>query len=94
MNIFENLFSDQINSGEVLGLTNELKMIYLYELYKKQNRNIILVTNSLYEANECYQSLNKYTKNVYFFPMDDFLTSEAIAISPELKVTSLETLNI
>ncbi len=93
MSFFETLFSSVLTSGEIIGLTNELKMIYLYELYKKEHRNILLVTNTLYEANQYYQILNKYTKDVYFFPMDDFLTSEALAISPELKVTRLETLN-
>lgn len=93
MKFFDNLFPILQTNGEVVGLTDELKMLYLYELYQRENRNIVLVTNSLYQANQCYQSLIKYTNDVYFFPMDDFLTSEALAISPELKVTRLETLN-
>lgn len=93
MNIFESFFSSTITSGEIIGLTQELKMIYVYQLFQKQKRNIVLLTNTLYQANQCYQSLSKYTDNVYFFPMDDFLASEALAISPELKVTRLETLN-
>ena len=40
-----------------------------------------------------YQSLSNYINDVLFFPMDDFLTSEALAISPELKVTRIETMN-
>ena len=51
------------------------------------------MANSLFEANQMYQTLLNYTNNVLFFPMDDFLTSEAIAISPELKINRLETLN-
>ena len=62
MSFFETLFSSVLTSGEIIGLTNELKMIYLYELYKKEHRNILLVTNTLYEANQYYQILNKYTK--------------------------------
>ncbi len=93
MNFFETIFPKIQITGEINGLTDELKMIYLYQIYKTKNRNIVLITNSLYEANQCYQSLSKYTENVYLFPMDDFLTSEALAISPELKVTRLETIN-
>lgn len=93
MELFSNLFSTVQTSGEIIGLTQELKMIYLFQIWKLKKRNILLVTNSLYEANQCYQRLNRYTEQVYFFPMDDFLTSEALAISPELKVTRLETLN-
>ena len=76
----------------ISGLTDELKAIYTYKLFKKYN-SIIVVTNSLYEANITYQRLINYTKDILFFPMDDFLTSEALAISPEFKVTRLETLN-
>ncbi len=93
MEFFENIFPEILTTGEINGLTDELKMIYLYQIYKTKNRNILLITNSLFEANQCYQSLNKYTEQVYLFPMDDFLTSEALAISPELKVTRLETIN-
>jgi transcription-repair coupling factor (superfamily II helicase) len=53
----------------------------------------VFVTNTLYEADKIYQALQKYTSNVLFFPMDDFITSEAIAISPDFKVSRLETLN-
>lgn len=93
MNLFQSLFPTVQTSGEITGLTQELKMIYLFQLWDLKKRNIVLVTNSLYEANRCYQRLSNYTEQVYFFPMDDFLTSEALAISPELKVTRLETLN-
>jgi hypothetical protein len=40
-----------------------------------------------------YKNISKDYKNTYLFPMDDFLTSVAIAVSPELKVNRLETLN-
>lgn len=48
--------------------------------------------NSLYEANKIYSSLNNYTDDVFLFPMDDFLTSEAIAISPDLLISRMETI--
>ncbi|HIT24335.1 MAG TPA: transcription-repair coupling factor, partial [Candidatus Faecimonas intestinavium] len=54
---------------------------------------ILVVVNSLYEANQLYSSLSNYTDNVSLFPMDDFLTSEALAISPELRYNRLETIN-
>ena len=79
------------NNIGIAGLTNELKCIYLSKL-EKENA-IVLVCNSLYEANVRYNSLLNYMENVYLFPMDDFLTSEALAISPEFQVSRLETLN-
>ena len=52
-----------------------------------------MVVNTIYEANKLYNSLIDYHKNTYLFPMDDFLTSEALAISPDLMINRLETIN-
>ena len=43
-------------------------------------------------SNKLFQKISLYTNDAYLFPMDDFLTSEAIAISPDLLITRLETL--
>ena len=90
-------FLDQIfeidNEKEVIGLTQELKSLYIYQKFKKENKSVLLVTSSLNDASNIYNSLCTLTDKVRFFPMDDFLTSEAIAISPEFKTTRLETIN-
>jgi transcription-repair coupling factor (superfamily II helicase) len=86
------LFSD-FKKNEICGLTEQVKSLYIKELFEKQNKSVLLVTSSLYEANKFYQDLTNYTDEVLLFPMDDFLTSEAIAASPELKVNRLETIN-
>lgn len=90
MNIFNNL---DYSREEISGLTFELKTIYINELFNKTSKSILIITNSLYEANKFYQSLQGYNDKVLLFPMDDFLSSEAIAVSPELKMTRLETIN-
>ena len=95
MNAFDGLININYTKGMgITGVTDEFFCVYLYNLQKKSNKNIILVVNSLYEANKLYKSMQSYTDNVFLFPMDDFLTSEAIAISPDLKITRLETLNM
>ena len=87
MDIFESFE----NNG-IIGLTPELRAKYTYEYFKKSNKSVLFVCSSLYEANKYYQRMLNYTKDVVFFPMDDFLTSEALAVSPELKITRLESL--
>lgn len=79
-------------SINIVGLTNELKAMYLNYCLENQNKSIVLVTSTLFEANQLFQCVSNYTDKVLFFPMDDFLTSEALAISPELKIKRLETL--
>ena len=85
----------EIKEGKtsVIGLVDELESVYINDLYNKKDSNLLLVTNSLYEANKIYNSLSNYNKNVYLYPMDDFITSEVSISSPELEVNRLETLN-
>ena len=92
MNILEKLFN-RYDYNSIGGLTDELKCIYISNLYKTSDKSILVVCNSLYEANKFFQSLKSYTNDVLFFPMDDFMTSEVLAVSPDLKMTRLETLN-
>ena len=94
MDLFNKLIDIEYHSGMgISGITDEFFCVYLNGLLNKRNQNILVVVNSLYEANKLYSSLQNYNDNVYLFPMDDFLTSEAIAISPDLKITRLETIN-
>lgn len=77
----------------VTGLTSELQSIYINNIYDTKDSNILVVANSIYEANKIYLSLSKYNNNVYLFPMDDFITSEASISSPELMINRIETIN-
>lgn len=93
MNLFDNIFKIESSSKSISGLTRELQSIYVYNRFIKKNESIVFLTSSLYEATKIYQSISNYTSEVLLFPMDDFITSEALAISPELMITRLETLN-
>ena len=94
MNVFHNLIDIDYKKGMgISGITDEFFCVYLSNLLRKEKKNILVVVNSLYEANKLLSSLECYSADTYLFPMDDFLTSEAIAISPDLEITRLETLN-
>ena len=80
------------NGLSVNGLTKELNVFYVLELLKKINKNIVILTNTLFEANTYFDLLSTYENKINLFPMDDFLTSVAVAISPDLKIKRLETL--
>ncbi len=77
----------------LVGLNDELFSIYINKLFNNTNKNILIVTSTLYEANILNNFISNYSNNTYLFPMDDFLTTESVAISPDLKINRLETLN-
>ncbi len=90
MNFFEKFsFEDGIT---IEGLTHELSAFYVLEAFKKEKKNILVLTSNLYLANQLFRSLETLTDQVLLFPMDDFFTSMALAVSPELKLKRLETL--
>ena len=95
MNFFDNIFDISDTSDySVSGLSNELVCLNIYNAFIKHNKGFLVVTSSTFEANNLYQTLLNYTDKVLFFPMDDFLTSEAIAISPEFKAERINTMNV
>ncbi len=71
MSIFDKLI-DITSDSRIIGLTKELKSMYISKLFSTDKKSILVVNNSLYEANLIYQSLQNYTDKVLFFPMDDF----------------------
>ena len=91
MNFINELFKYQ-NNTEIMGLTDELNIFCVLNKFNQGNNNILIVTSSLFQANTYYEKLLNYTSDVVLFPMDDFITSVALAISPELKLKRLETL--
>ncbi len=94
MDFFDKIISiDETEKIGLLGMTDEFFSIYVDKLFKKSKRGILILTSNLYEANKLFFSIKKYSEDVLFFPMDDFLTSKSIAMSPELITTRLDTLN-
>ena len=66
MNFLNNILTN-LDGNSISGLTPELKGLFLYKKFKKENRSIICVTSSIYEANRLYQILLNYTDKVSFF---------------------------
>lgn len=94
MDFFSKIFSiEEKTNIRIAGLTDDLFAVYLYNLFIIKQKNVVVTLSNLYEANKLFDIIKNYTEDVLLFPMDDFLTSEAIAISPDLKLMRLETLN-
>lgn len=81
------------NGSITYGLTNELIAFFVLELFRKENKNIILVTSNLYEGNKLFNILKMHTNDVLMFPMDDFITSKVVAMSPEFQLGRLNVLD-
>ncbi len=91
MNIFDKIIDiSKYKSAGLINMTCEFFALYTNKLFQQENKSILIITPNLYEANKIYNSLINYN-DCLLFQTDDVITSEAIAISPELK---LERLNV
>ena len=92
MDLINTLNFNDIDTIGITGVTDGFFAFYLANLHAQKNEHILVVVNSLYEANKLYSLTSSLIDHVYLFPMDDFLTSEALAISPDLLINRMETI--
>ena len=90
--LFLNDFFKYTNGIEYSGLTEDVMSLYINNLFLCQNKNIIVVCNSLFESNKLFKKTETFQKQVLLFPVDDFLSSLILTKSPELSYKRLETL--
>ena len=90
--MFKDLFNYE-NNLTVSGLNSTLINEYILNYYENNDEDILVVADTLYDANKIYKSMHKLNQNAYFFPMDEFATVMAISSSPDLKIIRIDTLN-
>ncbi|MBQ3021572.1 MAG: transcription-repair coupling factor [Bacilli bacterium] len=88
-----NSFFKYDNNLTISGLNASLINEYILNYFYNNDKNILIVSDSLYDANKLYKSMYKLCSNTYFFPMDEFATALAISASPDLKIIRINTLN-
>ena len=91
MKCINNIFKYD-DTKTVLGLTDELFTQYIANYYKNNGKNVVVLTNTLYEANNIYKLMKTYVDDCLLFPMDDFITSVAVAVSPDFMYKRLEVM--
>ena len=66
MNLFEDLVTikDEKKIG-LVGLNDEFFSLYINKLFDSQEKNILIVTSTLYEANILNSFLSEYNNNTY-----------------------------
>ena len=74
-------------------MTDDFFCFYIYQMFQRKSKNMLIVLPTLFDANKLYNYMISFTDKVALFPMDDFLTSEALAISPDLMINRLETIH-
>lgn len=93
MNIFEKIIDFKFSKDTgLVNMTGGFFALFLKKLFKQEDRAILVVTSSSFEARKIF---NKFSgsSDVIFFENDDILFNDDDAISPELRVDRINILN-
>lgn len=77
----------------VTGLDKQVRAEYVWNLFHVLKKDVIVIVNSIYEANLLYKEISYSHNDVYLYPMDDFLVSESFSMSPDLLSIRIDTIN-
>ncbi len=78
---------------EIHDTFNELNVILLHAIYQMSDRPVLVVTNNLYQSQNLYDLMNSTNHlPLHFFPQDEFITTDMLAMSEDLKFERLSTI--
>ncbi len=84
----------QRHSVEIPHANRDLALFLVNVLSRATKQDIVVVTHNLYHAQRAFDALERsHQGDVTFFPQDEFLTTDMLAMSEELKLQRLETLH-
>ncbi len=92
-----NDFLEAYRKHDELKITNtnlDVNVLLLLFLYHNSDQNIILVGSNLYNAQKIYDKLSEVLSEdeLSFFPQDEFITTEMLAMSSEFKLERINTI--
>jgi len=75
--------------------TNEaLNALIIHYIHTHSKRNVLVVNHNLYHAQKTFDGLSRTLNDTpLFFPQDEFLTTDMLAMSEDLKFQRLDTIN-
>lgn len=92
LELFNLLDKNNYDNNVIICNSEDLFSFFTVQLNSLE-KNIIIVTPSIYDASKIYNTLSSLSNNVYSFFADDFISNESLTASPELKFLRLETVS-
>lgn len=78
----------------IKNINDDISILVLLKLYFDQKDSLLLVTPNLYKAQKLYDKLSSIVdkKDLSFFPQDEFITTEMLAMSSDFKLERINTI--
>ncbi|MFW5894485.1 MAG: transcription-repair coupling factor [Bacillota bacterium] len=78
---------------EISDTNDAVNMVLIQYIFTHSDRSVLVVNHNLYHAQKTYDTLNGMDITPRFFPQDEFLTTDMLAMSEDLKFERLDTIN-
>ena len=86
-------FTSGMKEQLAAGLSGSARSLLISVIEASVKRPILLVTHQLIQAQQLYDHLTEFTKdNIYLYPVNEFISSEIAAQSPELRSQRIDAL--
>ena len=90
-------FNELVNNKKdvlLFGINNQSRAVVLYEIFIKNNKDMIVIAKDAREAIELEDELKSFLDNVLYFPAKDIVFFDSYAHSNELRNKRIEILNL
>lgn len=90
--------SKQYRIQDEVHLTNtndSISILAILSLFEEVDHSVLIVAPNLFNAQKVYDKLSTYLneQQLAFFPQDEFMTTEMLAMSTEFKIERINTVN-
>ncbi|MCF7926918.1 MAG: transcription-repair coupling factor [Candidatus Izimaplasma sp.] len=93
---FKNILKtyDKKDEIHITNTNDDISLLAVYSIFKEVNHSVVIVTPNIYNAQKVFDKLsNIFDDNkVSFFPQDEFMTTEMLAMSKEFKLERINTI--
>ncbi len=88
---------EKYNNNDETHITNtnpSISLLTILNLFEEVNHSILVVTPNIFNAQKVFDQLSNVldTENLGFFPQDEFMTTEMLAMSNEFKLERINTI--
>ena len=79
----------------IINTNDSINILSVLALFEQSEESILIVTPNLFNAQKVFDKLSVYLddRHVAFFPQDEFMTTEMLAMSTEFKVERIHTIS-
>ena len=88
--------TETLNTHNALEITDTFENIHPFMiefLASQTHKNILVIHHNVFQAQKLYETLSTQVKETYFFPQDELVTTEMLAMSEAFKHARLNTIH-